>query len=194
MKRTKLVIPATLFAAGTFANPAQAANVDITASNDGTGINLVGDETPEYYFYLNGNSPQPTALTPSSFTTLEGKYFAGNVVGPRSETAYYPNPGDSDLNKVQNTGVDGYYGLLFTVATNSPKLIAPLATVGTPTQYQGYALVDDNGTHISQIDFHAIAPAVPEPATWAMMILGLGATGAMVRQRRRAEASGIAAA
>jgi hypothetical protein len=31
----------------------------------------------------------------------------------------------------------------------------------------------------------AIGGAVPEPATWAMMIIGFGATGAMVRNRRR---------
>lgn len=30
-----------------------------------------------------------------------------------------------------------------------------------------------------------VGGAVPEPATWAMMILGFGATGAMVRTRRR---------
>ena len=28
-------------------------------------------------------------------------------------------------------------------------------------------------------------PAVPEPATWAMMLLGFGATGLMIRRRRR---------
>ncbi len=31
----------------------------------------------------------------------------------------------------------------------------------------------------------AVAAAVPEPATWAMMFLGLGAIGGMMRRRRR---------
>ena len=33
--------------------------------------------------------------------------------------------------------------------------------------------------------FFGDAPAVPEPATWALMILGFGATGTAMRYRRR---------
>ncbi len=33
-----------------------------------------------------------------------------------------------------------------------------------------------------------IASAVPEPATWAMMIIGFGAAGSLIRRRRRIEA------
>jgi hypothetical protein len=29
-----------------------------------------------------------------------------------------------------------------------------------------------------------VSPAVPEPATWAMMLLGFGAAGFMLRRRR----------
>jgi len=39
-----------------------------------------------------------------------------------------------------------------------------------------------SGTNSFEID--NLAVAVPEPATWAMMILGFGAAGAMLRQRR----------
>ena len=35
----------------------------------------------------------------------------------------------------------------------------------------------------------AFTPGVPEPASWALMILGVGAVGASLRQRRRAVAS-----
>jgi hypothetical protein len=31
-------------------------------------------------------------------------------------------------------------------------------------------------------------PGVPEPATWAMMLLGFGAIGCMMRARRKQEA------
>lgn len=44
-----------------------------------------------------------------------------------------------------------------------------------------------NGTigDVRQIRIGGIQAAVPEPATWTMMILGFGAAGAMLRMRRR---------
>lgn len=47
----------------------------------------------------------------------------------------------------------------------------------------GNMTVDGFGDHISEIDY---SPDVPEPATWAMMLLGLGAVGAAVRAGRQA--------
>jgi hypothetical protein len=42
------------------------------------------------------------------------------------------------------------------------------------------------GMQIDNLNFGSpIASAVPEPATWAMMILGLGGVGAVLRTRRR---------
>jgi PEP-CTERM motif len=41
---------------------------------------------------------------------------------------------------------------------------------------------------IARVDFDAPVGGVPEPATWAMMILGFGAAGAAIRRRRPAVA------
>ncbi|HET6941946.1 MAG TPA: PEPxxWA-CTERM sorting domain-containing protein [Sphingomicrobium sp.] len=38
----------------------------------------------------------------------------------------------------------------------------------------------------------AVPPGVPEPSTWAMMLLGFGAIGFSMRHRRRAEFAQIA--
>lgn len=38
---------------------------------------------------------------------------------------------------------------------------------------------------VVSVDFPAPAGVVPEPATWAMLILGFGAAGAVIRTRRR---------
>lgn len=47
--------------------------------------------------------------------------------------------------------------------------------------------ITDARTRPSQvsIDFVGTVNAVPEPATWALMILGFGATGVMVRRHRK---------
>lgn len=53
---------------------------------------------------------------------------------------------------------------------------------GTTGQYVQYRVVASQGANagLSNISFNA----VPEPATWALMITGFGATGLMLRRRR----------
>jgi len=177
MDHKKLLAPATLFAAGAFVTPAGATVVDITASDLGTSIDLVGDSTSEYLFYSNY-----VGATPTTDTALQGKALSGNRVGGNSATPYFPAANDPSLNKTQTPIQDGYYGLYFRASV--PALSGGGAT---GPRYTGYALVDRGGTHISDITFQA-AP-VPEPETWAMMLIGLGAAGAVARQRRRAVAA-----
>ena len=42
---------------------------------------------------------------------------------------------------------------------------------------------------VNDIGFNQATPGVPEPASWALMITGFGAAGALLRQRRRAMAA-----
>jgi len=53
--------------------------------------------------------------------------------------------------------------------------------------YQFVAVGDDNTGKPSNVLLHGITitNAVPEPATWAMMLLGFGAVGFSMRRRRR---------
>ncbi len=44
---------------------------------------------------------------------------------------------------------------------------------------------DRYNTMLDNVSVSAVASAVPEPATWAMMIIGFGATGVMIRASRR---------
>ncbi|MBS0362944.1 MAG: PEPxxWA-CTERM sorting domain-containing protein [Proteobacteria bacterium] len=44
-------------------------------------------------------------------------------------------------------------------------------------------MIDDFGA-VSNIS-EAVVAAVPEPATWALMLLGFGGLGATLRRRRR---------
>jgi hypothetical protein len=41
------------------------------------------------------------------------------------------------------------------------------------------------GAQNAALNFGPAAGAVPEPASWAMMLVGFGSIGAMIRTRRR---------
>jgi hypothetical protein len=57
-------------------------------------------------------------------------------------------------------------------ATSSSELLSFLS-IGTPSGYPPIALLDN------------VSISVPEPATWALMLIGVGAVGASLRLRRR---------
>lgn len=165
MKYQALVTPATLLVAGAFSAPASAtAVVDTTgwdATYGGTSITLAGASSAQYTYSLEDWSfPFYTTKT-----TLNGN--DGATVSP---------PGGSSYNSfVFTNGLSGPepgdYGLQFSA---------------NGTQYVGTATVDETGNHISEITYDVAS--VPEPATWAMMVLGLGlAGGAMRRSRRQAQ-------
>ena len=61
--------------------------------------------------------------------------------------------------------------------------------VGVSTKNNDTTLTNDfNFDSLRQVSFNAI---VPEPATWAMFILGFGLTGAMLRAARKRAAGGL---
>jgi len=66
--------------------------------------------------------------------------------------------------------VGGFYGLISDTA---------IANVGI-AQTNGYSVIDNASFN---------GGAVPEPATWAMMLMGFGGLGAMLRSRRKALAA-----
>jgi hypothetical protein len=49
----------------------------------------------------------------------------------------------------------------------------------------------DSDTNAFEIDNIVVNSAVPEPATWAMMLLGFGAIGFSMRRRRAADQSDL---
>jgi hypothetical protein len=46
--------------------------------------------------------------------------------------------------------------------------------------------------HVKQISYNAIVAAVPEPSTWAMMLLGFFGAGALLRSNRRRQVAAVA--
>lgn len=62
----------------------------------------------------------------------------------------------------------------------------------TPAAYRvaGYTTGDGSSPHLASlgtlVETMGLTPAVPEPATWAMMIVGFGLVGGTMRRRHRA--------
>ena len=84
--------------------------------------------------------------------------------------------GASNGDEVGGGGFDGFFTLLFD--GTDPAMI----TITNPiTRYQ---VTGANGEG-SGIGTPGGNPPVPEPATWAMMLMGFGATGYAMRRRRR---------
>jgi hypothetical protein len=78
---------------------------------------------------------------------------------------------------VPSKGFSGWMtkSLTFTPATSGDALLTFLS-VGTPGSLPPMALLDNV----------SLTTGVPEPATWAMMLVGFGGIGAMIRRRARA--------
>lgn len=164
MKFRALVTPATLLVAGAFSGPACAGVVVDTTGWDatygGTPITLAGASSSQYSFGLT-DFPYPISFTKTSLSGNDGA------------TASYPG-GSTAYSQVDTNGLfgpePGDYGLQFSA---------------NGIQYVGTATVDETGDHISQISYDVAS--VPEPATWAMMVLGLGLAGGALRRSRRSQ-------
>ncbi|WP_435530023.1 FxDxF family PEP-CTERM protein [Phenylobacterium koreense] len=70
------------------------------------------------------------------------------------------------------------------VGDKESRFLDNLAIVAGPQQLIVKGWSGGNGSYGGQLSF-APTGAVPEPATWAMMIIGFGAAGTMVRNRRK---------
>ena len=66
------------------------------------------------------------------------------------------------------------------IAPGTNGLFSVIGTAGT--QYRGFQL--SSTANSFEIDNVAIASAVPEPAAWAMMIIGMGAVGFAMRRQK----------
>jgi hypothetical protein len=110
-----------------------------------------------------------------------------------------PNVIFNQVAVVQKTGATtiGANALTATILDNTFSLLVPLnllpSTGFTPENY-GWNLWPRNGLgNNNQIsDFapnNSTLAAIPEPGTWAMMLVGFGALGAILRRRRTAMAA-----
>jgi PEP-CTERM motif len=117
----------------------------------------------------------PGAFLPSSDVTFTGGWVSGLCSSPQPNPADATCSGLTHLGDLNFTSPDG--GI-----TENGSLVGLFLEAGSYTFHL-------SGTRGAESSFsgtlnYAAAPAVPEPATWAMMLLGFGAVGWQMRRRR----------
>jgi len=182
MTTFKKLLAGTAFAASIIASPAFAQNITgtlnfgalggtnyfdptnggVPAGYGNTGSATVAIGSGVEFGYQDGANLDTANFTGTSLTITDQTFssaspffmtFTSNVAGFFNNAAFSSNG----------------FGGSFSVSGNTLTFSAP--TVGTPQ------------TRTSVITFAGATGAVPEPATWAMMVLGFGAVGASLRRR-----------
>jgi hypothetical protein len=154
--------------------------------NPGTDFDT-GTYSVDFYYSANPFNSLSTSLTSNLGASIGsfGNFSLGGPAGSSlvldgSTLTYDPTFGDLlvDVNVTGGTSVNGAYNVFFNADyTGSDTTRAWSSTVFGDTSTTG-ALVTT---------FNLTASGVPEPASWALMLLGFGIAGAaMRRQRQRA--------
>lgn len=151
-----------------------------------------------------GNSPFPGQATPDG-----SKYGFVQVSGSLAQTFMANDSGLFSLSWLEaGRPANGAFGNeSYDVLLNSLVLGSFASTTGQPftarttgpfalVSGQSYTLTfqgtttylgsseTDNTAYIDQVALNSTAGVVPEPAAWALMIVGFGGAGAMLRRRR----------
>lgn len=148
----------------------------------GASIGLSGYSGPNVLFVQQNFHPGPlfqinfsVAVTSVSLMALQSSGYG------LTATAY---AADNSLLSTTVFGIDPNYGVGHVGTITAPSDIAYIRLGSGPdgTSTGGNFSIDD-------LTFDGTAPGVPEPATWAMMLVGFAGLGATLRARRAAVAT-----
>lgn len=131
--------------------------------------------------------PASQLLTSFSFL-LFGSAFPSEDTGVKAIDTHFflsGNPGPSSSNSSTTTSSQLAAGFIFSPPNNGAFTFDSLTSSFTINDLAQSATLD--GSAISYTLFSG--SATPEPASWALMLLGFGGLGATLRQRRRAIAA-----
>ena len=198
MRALKATVLAAAIAAATTAAPASAAT-DFTFQFDGVGLfddeSLpLGDGPITPPVLGTGSFTSATDLGPGTYdlSSLSGFTFTFTVNGDTYTQADIVTPLDGVAVRITDTG-GGIERLFFTESGGPDSNSGPNGgsldlsdginfLSFEPTSFGGNYLYQETG---SAGRYLALSSAVPEPATWAMMVLGFGAIGFGLRRGSR---------
>jgi len=153
-------------------------SADLTAQTAGlTAIGLADWDGQLVEGQLNLTGPLVDFATLLNGVTFIGVHYGAGAGGPSPQTpggvtAFYRFDAGTNLDSFRLTpGAVSAARLYATGPAPLPPAPPPLEPLRPPTGLEGA--------------IEGIGTAVPEPTTWALMILGFGAAGAALRRRRR---------
>ena len=159
-----------------------------TASIANAAIIVNGSTGVDSPTILTTNAATQSTITFGQDLTTDGAFngsldFSNDLSGLYSVIVSSSTPG-AVLDSLSLAGILGTSGSFSTTGTtNSLSLLVPFTGAGDyRLSFGGTAPV--NGAAVTgNLTFRV--QAVPEPATWAMMLLGFGAVGFVIRRRGR---------
>ncbi|MBR0835797.1 PEP-CTERM sorting domain-containing protein [Bradyrhizobium manausense] len=148
-------------------------------------IRFIGPITPSGNVYV---APQSTIGSTLALWNFEYSYDPGANAGTTTKLSITDNHGGSFLNFDLGLIPDNAHA--GTASQNSENIgFFPFSLGGfDPTAAAIYSIdlttTDSNGARLASVDIQVNVGAVPEPSTWAMMILGFCGLGFMGYRRR----------
>lgn len=134
-----------------------------------TGNNSYGDAQAAYNYYNNTHPSAAPDITLSYLAKSDLGGFTGSVTGLGSNSGTW--------------SLSGFLVNFIAVKAGSNFVLYQLAT---PTSSGSWSTVDLGNKNLSHLEFFGTMAPVPEPATWAMLIAGMGIVGASMRRRKAA--------
>lgn len=152
-----------------------------------TGSSVIGKGN--YGLQQNGNSVNSLIVGTNSPTATITFTFATPVAMFGGGTNYSLRFGDS-LPDGNNPVISAFDSANNLIASYDIFALAPISTPGATDAF-AFRGIDGGGTGIASFTLSGgyviirgfAGPAVPEPAAWALMIVGFGLTGAAMRRR-----------
>ena len=161
---------------------------NVTPSYSQAGVTFSVPAT-QLLYKLPANTTLPAshlaALLPNS--NLPGTYnisFSGPVLGLTLASFYGPQTVSYLVNGISGSLALGANGANSFIGFDTGSDLVPVTVAFTFSQQSSLDVLNfetGNSTYVAP----AQAPAVPEPASWAMMIVGMGAVGFAMRSAKR---------
>jgi len=187
---------------GTCGNVASFGTLSVTGSGDSTTLNFAVDLADNVFFNPNGAGLDTFSwdLLNNPLIAISGLTSGFTVTTPQSAGTGNANHEDGfgNFDYVLNVGTSSTLQHLAFNVTGSGANAGQILTIdhNTADNQSIFGSVDIIGTNgntgvvgatLSTVT--TITGGVPEPATWALMIVGFGGVGASLRARRRTVAA-----